>query len=98
MAYSDIKLSNAEKETKKRRLTLQQSAFDSDLRKNKREQENVLAENRVIKLKISSLRADKEVNDKKLRKLQDEEVFIQDKLRHLKKEIIDIRHFLKNNY
>ncbi len=98
MAYSDIKLSNAEKETKKRRLTLQQSAFDSDLRKNKREQENVLAENRVIKLKISSLRADKEVNDKKLRKLQDEEVFIQDKLRHLKKEIIDIRHFLKDNY
>jgi len=44
------------------------------------------------------LRADKEINDKKLRKLQEEEVFIQDKLRHLKKEIIDIRHFLKDNY
>lgn len=96
MSYSDINLSKQEKETKKIRLVLQQSAFNSDLRKNKREQENLLSENRVIKLKISRLQADKSINDKELDKIKSDRVFIEDKLRHLKKEIIDIQHFLNN--
>ncbi len=97
MVYSDSNLSNAEKQAKKRRLVLQQLAFNSDLKKNEREQENILSENRVIKLKISRLRADKDINDKKLKKIEEERFFLKNKLRHLKKEIMDIRHFLRDD-
>ncbi len=97
MVYSDSNLSNAEKQAKKRRLVLQQLSFNSDLKKNEREQENILSENRVIKLKISRLRADKDINDKKLKKIEEERFFLKNKLRHLKKEIVDIRHFLRDD-
>ena len=96
MVYSDIQLTNEEKEAKKRRLILQQAAIDADLSRNKREESALMAENRNLRIKISRLEEQIKQNNRKLNKIRDNKTFLDDRLRHVKREIMDLRHFLRN--
>lgn len=91
MAYQEQQLSDDEKRTKSRRLMMNQISFDSDLKKNQREQELVSSDVRQLQRDITRLQMNIDEKESSVKKLKEKEIFLNGELRRIKKEMINLR-------
>ena len=91
MSYSDITYTEAERKAKRRRIEMQQIAYDSDLKHNTRDQESAAIELRRIKRDIDRLNVALRTKEAEIKKLQDKQLFLEGESRKLKKELNNLK-------
>ncbi len=74
----------------KRRLTMQQLSYDSDLKKVNRKQEELKDELRRYEQERSRIEVHLKENDVEVKKMLEKEDFIHEELRQLKKKLIEL--------
>lgn len=89
--YDNTQYSDAERTAKKRRLNMDSISYESDLKRNLRDQDEINIDIRRYKQDIDRLRisiGEKEVAEKKLK---EKEVFIRGQMSRIKKELINLK-------
>ncbi len=74
----------------KRRLTMQQLSYDSDLKKVNRKQEELKDELRRYEQERSRIEVQLKENDVEVKKMLEKKDFIHEELRQLKKKLIEL--------
>jgi len=89
--YTDVRNMPHEQKVKiKRQLTMQKMSYDSDLKKNNRGQEELTDELRRLEQDRSRVTVYIDENTEKTKKLKEKEDFLNEELRHIKKQLIEL--------